>query len=155
LDRSSESSPGDRLASKTPGGAANWIARWGFALLVGACILAGAYISYRVAIPDPVPNFALKSVELYRVEAGAATFLGLYLVSMAFVLALYNRGFSEIGMRGLKAQDLANRLQQQAIQGHEGSLEALRTMVDELGVFTETSIEQLEERLEAKEGDDD
>lgn len=71
-----------------------------------------------------MPDFALNAAALYRVEVGAATFLGLYLMAMAFVLALNNRGFSEIGANGLKAQDI-NSTAQNAITEHEKQLEVL------------------------------
>ena len=125
-----------------------WLAAWGFALLVGASIVAAILIAADVPVPSPVPNFALKAAAIYRIEIGAAAFLGLYLVSMAFVLALNNRGFSEIGMSGLKAQDIANREQQWAIDAQEKALESVNTMVSELEDFTESSVESLDERLD-------
>jgi hypothetical protein len=102
-----------------------WVSQWGFAVLVAAGVLVAGYVAWRVHVPSDVPDFALKAEAVYRVEVGAGTFLGLYLVMMAFVLALNNRGFSEIGVNGLKAQDMANKAQQDAIQGHEESLEIL------------------------------
>jgi hypothetical protein len=110
-----------------------WIAQWGFAILVTLGIVAAVYVAWKVHVPAKVPDFALKAEAIYRIEVGAATFLGLYLVTMAFVLALNNRGFSEIGVNGLKAQDMANKAQQDAIQSHEDSLEILGEMVDDVG----------------------
>jgi hypothetical protein len=113
-------------------GFAGWVAHWGFAVLVGAAVLAAASVAWKVSVPHPVPNFALNAEAIYRIEVGAAAFLAFYLVEMAFVLALNNRGFSEIGVNGLKAQDMANRAQQDAIQEHEESLEILWTVVNAL-----------------------
>jgi hypothetical protein len=101
-----------------------------------------------VSVPTPMPSFALRAAAIYRIEVGAAAFLGLYLVAMAFVLALNNRGFSEIGMSGLKAQDLANRGQQAAIQEHEKALESVNTLVSDLEEFTEGSVVSLYERID-------
>jgi len=98
-------------------------------------------------MPTPVPNFALKAAAVYRIEIGAAAFLGLYLISMALVLALNNRGFSEIGMSGLKAQDLANRGQQRAIEEHEKALESVSAMVAGIEEFTEGELKGLNERV--------
>jgi hypothetical protein len=129
-----------------------WLATWGFALLVGGSILTAVVIAACTDVPAPVPNFALKAAAIYRIEIGAAAFLGLYLVSMAFVLALNNRGFSEIGMSGLKAQDLANREQQGAIDAQEEAVESVRTALTNLTAITESSVERLD-RLENRPDD--
>jgi hypothetical protein len=128
-----------------------WLTKWGFAVLVGAAALGAAYLAWKVAVPKQVPDFALKAEAIYRIEIGAAAFLGLYLVIMAFVLSLNNRGFSEIGVNGLKAQDMANRAQQDAIRSHEKTLEALKTAFEALEDSTEEAVEDLEERLDALE----
>jgi hypothetical protein len=132
-------------------GFVGWIAQWGFAILVALAVLASAYLAWKVHVPTRVPDFALKAPAIYRIEIGAGAFLGLYLVTMAFVLALNNRGFSEIGVNGLKAQDMANKAQQDAIQSHEDSLEILSGMVDDIEASTGKSVQNLQARLEALE----
>ncbi|HST69777.1 MAG TPA: hypothetical protein VLI94_08990 [Solirubrobacterales bacterium] len=107
-----------------------WIIHWGFAILVGLAMVAAICVAWKVKVPPEVPDFALNAAAVYRVEVGAATFLGLYLVAMAFVLALNNRGFSEIGVNGLKAQDINSSAQQDAIAEHERQLEVLWSIVD-------------------------
>src|ERR1044072_7567761 len=129
----------------------SWVARWGFAVLVGAVTLAAVYVAWKVHVPPKVPDFALRAAPVYRIEVGAATFLGLYLVTVTFVLALNNRGFSEIGVTGLNAQAMANKAQQDAIQSHEKSLEILGAMVDEIEAWTEDSIRASQPRLDAVE----
>jgi hypothetical protein len=57
--------------------------------------------------PIEVPTIALRATAVYRVEVGAAVFFALYVATMAFALALRNRGFTEIGGGGFKAKDLA------------------------------------------------
>jgi hypothetical protein len=109
-----------------------WIERWGFAILVGLAVLAATYVGWKVGVPSPVPDFALNAATIYRVEVGAATFLGLYLVAMAFVLALNNRGFSEIGVNGLKAQDITKKAQRGTVQEHENQLKMLWQVVEAL-----------------------
>jgi hypothetical protein len=131
-----------------------WLVRWGFASLVAVAITIGGLIAWRVTVPSPVPNFALKSAAIYRIEIGAAAFLGLYLIALAFVLALNNRGFSEIGTSGLKAQDIANRAQQRGIAEQKKALERINTMVGDLEEFTEESIDNLNEKISALETDD-
>jgi hypothetical protein len=128
-----------------------WIAQWGFAILVGLAALVAAYLAWKAALPEQVPDFALKAEAVYRVEIGAATFLGIYLVIMAFALALNNRGFSEIGVNGVKAQDMADRAQQDAIQAHEETLDNLQTMIETLTSSTGESIESLKTRLKTLE----
>ena len=83
------------------------VARWGFAALVAAAILAGFVVAMTVSLPTDIPAIALRSVAVYRVEVGTAAFLGLYIAGMAFTLALHNRAFTEIGSAGVKARDLA------------------------------------------------
>jgi hypothetical protein len=116
-----------------------WIGRWGFAILVSLAALAAACVGWKVEVPSEVPDFALNAAAIYRVEVGAATFLGLYLVAMAFVLALNNRGFSEIGVHGLKAQDITEKTQRDVIQEHEESLEVLWNAVEMLEASTDES----------------
>ena len=131
-----------------------WLVRWGFASLVAVAITIGGLIAWMVTVPSRVPNFALKAAAIYRIEIGAAAFLGLYLVALAFVLALNNRGFSEIGTSGLKAQDIANRAQQRGIAEQKKALERINTMVGDLEDFTEESIDNLNEKISELETDD-
>jgi hypothetical protein len=55
-------------------------------------------------------------------------FLGLYLATMAFALALQNRGFTEIGSSGIRARDL------NAVSGQEDhvSTDLIAELFDEL-----------------------
>jgi len=116
------------------------IENWGFAILVGLAVLVAAYMAWKVEVPPAVPDFALNAAAIYRVEVGAAAFLGLYLVAMAFVLALNNRGFSEIGVHGLKAQDI--KAQQDTVQEHENQLKMLWQVVETLEASTNESTEE-------------
>lgn len=125
-----------------------WIERWGFAVLVGLAALVAACVAWKVEVPPEVPDFALNAAAIYRVEVGAATFLGLYLVAMALVLALHNRGFSEIGVHGLKAQDITKKTQRDVIQEHEESLETLWRAVKMLEDSTDVSSKETFCRLE-------
>jgi hypothetical protein len=83
------------------------VVRWGFAAMVAVAISAGIIAAATVSIPADVPAVALRAAAVYRVEVGAAVFFGLYLATMALVLAAHNRGFAEIGTVGIRAQDLA------------------------------------------------
>jgi hypothetical protein len=84
------------------------LVRWGFAFLVAIAIAIGLVAALTVAPPMDVPSVALQAAVIYRVEVGAAVFLGLYLATLAFALALQNRGFTEIGSGAVRAQDLAS-----------------------------------------------
>jgi hypothetical protein len=77
-----------------------WIERWGFAMLVGSAMVLGFVVGATVAVPTDIPAIALQAVPVYRLEVGAALFVGLYVVSMAFVLALRNRGFPRSARAG-------------------------------------------------------
>jgi hypothetical protein len=83
------------------------LARWGFAVMVAAAIVVGFVVAFTVSPPIEVPTIALRATAVYRVEVGAAVFFALYVATMAFALALRNRGFTEIGGGGFKAKDLA------------------------------------------------
>jgi hypothetical protein len=75
--------------------------------MVAAAIAVGFLVALTVTPPAEVPTVALRASAVYRVEVGAAVFFGLYVATMAFALALQNRGFTEIGSGGIRAQDLA------------------------------------------------
>ncbi|MGN6257378.1 MAG: hypothetical protein ACTHN3_06475 [Solirubrobacterales bacterium] len=104
-----------------------WLVQWGFASLVGLAVFAAAYVAWKAAVPAQVPDFALKAEALYRIE---------------------------IGVNGLKAQDMANEAQQSAIEAYEESLDSLQRMIDALAISTGESVEDLTDRLEALESAD-
>jgi hypothetical protein len=108
-----------------------WLARWGFALMVAAAILVGLAAAMTVAPPLEVPTVALRAPVVYRAEVGAAVFFALYVAMIAFALALHNRGFTEIGSSGLKAQDLAT-VSEGAIANYDFSLELIASLQDEM-----------------------
>ncbi len=84
------------------------VARWGFAATVAVAIGVGLAPAVTVAPPADIPGVALQAVAVYRVEVGAAVFCALYLITLALVLAMHNRGFTEIGSGGIKAQGLSD-----------------------------------------------
>jgi hypothetical protein len=81
--------------------------RWGFAVMVTLGIVAGFVAAVTVALPEDIPSFALRATPVYRVEVGTAVFFSFYLATMALVLAMHNRGFTEIGTGGIRAEGLA------------------------------------------------
>jgi hypothetical protein len=81
--------------------------RWGFAVMVTLGILAGFVAATTVSLPEDIPSFALRAAPVYRVEVGTAVFFSFYLATMALVLAMHNRAFTELGTNGVRAQDLA------------------------------------------------
>jgi hypothetical protein len=81
--------------------------RWGFAAMVTLGIVVGVAAAATVALPEDIPSFALRATPVYRVEVGTAVFFSFYLATMALVLAMHNRGFTEIGTNGFRARDLA------------------------------------------------
>jgi hypothetical protein len=110
-----------------------WFARWGFAVMVAVAIVVGFTVALTVSPPVEVPTVALRAVPVYRVEVGSAVFFGLYIATMAFALALHNRGFTEIGSSGFKAQDPA-AVSEDAVSGDVSMelLAELREEVDDL-----------------------
>jgi hypothetical protein len=83
------------------------VVRWGFAAMVAVAIAVGFAVAVTVEPPADIPSIALRAMPVYRAEVGAAVFFGLYLATMAFVLAMHNRGFTELGTGGIRASGLA------------------------------------------------
>ncbi|HWN73129.1 MAG TPA: hypothetical protein VNN15_04910 [Solirubrobacterales bacterium] len=131
--------------------AGRWTGQHAFAIAVGLAALVAAYLAWSAVVPQQVPDFALRAKPVYRAEVGAAVFLGQYLVIMAFVLALNNRGFSEIGVKGLKADEMGSRNRQGVVEEHEQSLSDLWEVTDEFANSTELSLQELRMRVSALE----
>jgi len=80
--------------------------RYGFAFLVLVALASASYLAGSAAVPEPVPDYALQAEEIYRLEIGAAFFVAFYLATLAVVLALKGKGFTEFGTQGVKAQQV-------------------------------------------------
>ncbi len=112
---------------------------YGFAVLVFVALACASFLAGSAAPPEPVPDYALQSEEIYRLENGAAFFAAFYLATMAVVLALGGKGFAEFGTRGLRAarvirqqrsisdQEEINRWVRQKISSYEQRLEKLES----------------------------
>lgn len=83
------------------------VVRWGFAAMVAMAIAVGLAVAVTVTPPADIPPFALRATPVYRVEVGAAVFFAMYLATLALVLAMHNRGFTELGTGGIRASGLA------------------------------------------------
>lgn len=83
------------------------LARWGFGVMVAVAIAVSLVAATTVPVPTDLPSVALDAVVVYRLEVGGALFVGLYIAAMALALAFQNRGFTEIGNGGIRAQDMA------------------------------------------------
>lgn len=94
--------------------------------MVMVAVVAGMMAALTVVPPSEIPAFALQAVAVYRVEVGAAVFLGLYLATMALVLAMHNRGYAEIGTGGIKAQGVAG------VSADEFVMDLLAELADEI-----------------------
>lgn len=110
----------------------DWLARWGFAMLVGIGGIAAVSTAYSVSVPAEIPSFALEAAPVYRLEVGVAVFAAGYVASLALVLALNNRAFAELGTGGLKAQDIGGADQRTAIVEQGEWLMDLTESVEEL-----------------------
>jgi hypothetical protein len=106
------------------------VARWGFAAMVVAAIVGGFAVAVTVTPPAEVPAVALRAIPVYRVEVGAAVFLGLYIATMALALALQNRAFTEIGTGGVRAQDLATASER--VASDDAAMEVLMDLSKEV-----------------------
>jgi hypothetical protein len=110
-----------------------WFARWGFALMVAGSIGGGFVAALAVNPPATVPAVALNATSVYRLEVGGVLFAGLYIAALAFALAVQNRGFTEIGSGGIRAQDLAVTLPE-LIAANEAVSERLSEAVENIAV---------------------
>jgi hypothetical protein len=138
----------------------SWFKSYGFAALVLVALTVAVYLGANVAVPAPVPDFALRAEEIYRLEVGAAFFVAFYLVAMAFVLALSGRGFAELGSRGLKAADVVDRQahdrQQRSLSGQREIDRRTKKKLQEARAFSNARQAELKghaqrlERLEKK-----
>lgn len=99
--------------------------------MVGTAILVAFVTAASVKAPVDIPTVALRAASVYRVEVGGTVFLGLYVGTMAFALALRNRGFTEIGSGGIRAQDLAAASDEVAAEV-DASSELLTDPIDEI-----------------------
>jgi hypothetical protein len=98
--------------------------------MVGTVIVTSLFVGVTVAVPSDVPAVALQAPAVYRLEVGGAIFVGLYVVTMAFGLALQNRAFTEIGSDGVRARSLSDL--PGTLMAQEGALNVLLEVVDEL-----------------------
>ena len=125
-----------------------WFRHFGFPILVLTALAVSGYLAASAPVPDPVPAFALQAGAVYRLEVGGASFTVLYLLAMAFVLALAGRGFAEIGTKGLRATEVVR-----AADKEQAVLIAERLALIESAI--QTTAEQLneqEKRLARLEG---
>lgn len=99
--------------------------------MVEVAIAVGFSVAMTVTPPTEIPTVALRAPAVYRVEVGAAVFFGLYLATMAFALALQNRGFTEIGSGGIRAQRLAAASGEDSIS-EDVSMELIAEVMDEV-----------------------
>jgi hypothetical protein len=116
---------------------------YGFAFLVFVALGCASFLAGSVAVPESVPDYALQSEEIYRLEIGAAFFVAFYLAIMAILLALGGKGFAEFGTRGLKTETVVSR--QKQLDHHV--VEAVKSMPVALAEL-EKRVEALGERLE-------
>lgn len=115
------------------------IQRHGFAFLVFVALACASLLAGSAAVPEPVPDYARQSEEIYRLEIGAAFFVAFYLAVMALILALGGSGFAELGTQGLKARKVIT--QQESTRQKRLDYRVLQ------------KLQLLEQRLEKLEGE--
>ncbi len=110
--------------------------------MVALAAAGGVLAAATVAPPADLPSVSLRAVAVYRAEVGAAVFLALYLASIALVLAMHNRGFTELGTGGVRASDLADlegaAVDEFALEGIEEIRELLARREEREDVSRET-----------------
>lgn len=109
-----------------------WLARWGFATLVGCGAVAAIVAAAGAEPPTPIPTYALQAAAVYRLEVGAAVFVCFYFGSLALALSFSNRAFTEVGSGRLKAGDIGSAEQEKTIRDQDSTLTALMEIANEL-----------------------
>lgn len=134
-----------------------WLRNFGFPLLVLADLIGSAYLVASIRVPPAVPDYALQATAIYRLEVGAACFVVVYLAAIAFFLALDGRGFTELGTRGLKAQQVVKASddeQEKALDRQMKIQQDLEQRLDRIDADLENTSESLdaqEQRLQILE----
>jgi hypothetical protein len=123
-----------------------WLENYGFALLVLVALVCASYLAGSAKVPERIPDYALQSEEVYRLEIGAGFFVAFYLALMTVVLAFSGRGFAEFGARGLKTETVVGR-QRRLDHRTVKKLASVHTAL----VAIEGRIESQEQRLEKLE----
>jgi hypothetical protein len=78
------------------------IARRAFPLLVGGVVVLAVAVGGFAMPPPDVPAYALDSVVVYKCEVALASFLALYLLVVAILLAIEGRTVGKISTTGLE-----------------------------------------------------
>lgn len=123
--------------------------RWLFLALVILCAVASLVAGALAAVPGKVPDWALRSALVYRLEIALAAFMGLYVIVVSVRLAQQGRAFTRLsaGAVSLEAEQLA--------VATDSSLEALeetRTAASEIADVVSVGLDRLA-GLEARVAD--
>lgn len=126
----------------------SWLKNYGFAVLVFVALASATFIAINAEVPDEVPDFALNSKGLYRLEVGGASFAILYIGILALVLALHGRGFTQIGRDGVQAEWVVTAKQQKMIKGQEDNLKVLKRNIEKATMATRLMNEEVRQLKE-------
>jgi hypothetical protein len=107
---------------------------FGFPFLVLVALVGSGCVAMSSRVPTSVPDYALQSSVVYRLEVGAACFVVVYLAAIAFFLALDGRGFVELGTRGLKAERVIRATDDEQDVALAKQIEANRSLDERLKV---------------------
>jgi hypothetical protein len=79
-----------------------------FAIVVLGAGAAGAVLAIRAAVPAPVPDWALRSKSIYRLEIFLAAFIAFYAPLAVLFLAAQGRAFTKFsaGQASIEAEEL-------------------------------------------------
>ena len=111
--------------------------------LAGLAVVAGG-IAAACASGDKDPGFALQSNLVYRLEIGLATLAVLYVVALILWLAWHGKGFFKLP-GGIEAPG------GEEIESAANDLDAMRVDLDEFRSEAESSLIDLDARLQAIE----
>lgn len=109
-------------------------------------LFGSAFVMATARPPATVPDYALQAPFVYRLELGAACFIAVYLAAMAFFLALDGRGFIELGAKGLKAEQVIRKAEDEEWVSLAEQMELQRDMEKRLDAI-EPALERATEDL--------
>lgn len=95
-------------------------------MLVLVDLVASALVAANAPAPAAVPDYALRAAAVYRLEVGGACFVVVYLMAIAFFLALDGRGFVELGTKGLKVERIVGEADDEQVMTVDEHLMSIR-----------------------------
>jgi len=113
-------------------------------VLGGVAVLAAVIAAVAVTPPDPVPNWALESNVVYRIEILIAVLAGLYVTAAVFYSSLNNRLVTRLSAAGASVE-FATAETSEGLEELSRAHEELADAVGEIAAQLDDRVRKLEE----------